>query len=547
MDRDLPGITSTSEDPAPNALPARAMLSGFNPRSLLSAIPALAITGNAMGRFIVVAVVGFAVVGGLARFVHWRRFRWGFDGRVLHVHSGLLWRSRRAVDVARIQQVELERPLLHRVMGTALLRVETAADAGETEVALNGLPMETATALQQSIARTRRSGSRSSAATAAPGVSAPAGPDTVTAVATSAPPAPSVTLFRPSLGDLVRHAVTGRALLVLPATLLAFLQFAGDVDLVGNDIGDQVGSAAGRAAGVGIAIGVLFLVGIGLLVAVATTLVRDWDLKLVRIGDDFRLSRGLLDQRSATVPMQRLQVLHYQQNWLRALFGVGTLQLHSAGGGGEEERRITVPWMSRDDVVRVLAMGLDRVLEDDDDLPLVGRSHPPAARRRLWFQWLRGWWMPVIGIAVAPAILWPDRRTTLAWTVVGLLVLTGAISWVLAAAQYRRLGHAASDRVLLVTNGVLGHESTWMPLGRLQGVDARANPFQRRLDLVTVVLSPAGGANRPVEVRDVATDRATELGRHFVAVASGRLGPVDHVGMAGSRTEPSAGPPMAPA
>ncbi len=520
------------------------MLSGFNPRSLLSAIPAMAIAGNAVGRFVLVAIVGFALLGGLARFIHWRRFRWGFDGRVLHVHSGLLWRSRRAVDVARIQQVELERPLLHRVMGTALLRVETAADAGETEVALNGLPMETATALQQSIARARRSTTVIATSATGPPAGMPGEPPDAAA---SAPPVPSVTLFRPSIGDLVRHAVTGRALLVLPATIAALFQFVGDSQFVGDGIGDQVGTAADRAAGIGIAIGVLVLVVIGLLVAIATTLVRDWDLELVRTGDDFRLSRGLLDQRSATVPMQRLQVLQYQQNWLRALFGVGTLQLRSAGGGGEEDRRITVPWMSRDDVVRVLAMGLDRVLEDDDDLPLVGQSHPPAARRRLWFQWLRGWWIPVVGLAIAPGILLPDLRIALAWTVVGLLVLTGAISWLLSGAQYRRLGHAASDRVLLVTNGVLGHASTWMPLGRLQGVEARANPFQRRLDLVTVILSPAGGANQPVEVRDVATDRAADLGRHFVAVASGRVGQVDHVGVGDPTRSGTGGSPPMPA
>ncbi len=558
-----PHDATRTDDPAPHALPARSMLSGFDPRSLLSAIPVILIAGSALDRLMGVTIVAVALLAGAARVVHWLRFRWGFDGRVLHVHSGLVWRSRRAVDVARIQQVELERPLLHRVLGTALLRIETAADSGQTEVALNGLDHQDAISLRERITVARRTagtvatpGGRPTMA-AAPGT----GPDpAVGPVASPAPPPPTVVVAQPSVADLVKHAVTGTGLLVVPAGIAALAQVGWEtVGLLGNDVEDVADSAVGAATRSGVVVLTLTVVVIGLLGAIATTLLRDWDLTLVRQGDDFRLSRGLLSQRSATIPMRRLQVLDYHQNWLRALLGVGTLHLRSAGGGNEHDRRISVPWMSRDELTSILSLGLDGVLDGPDDLPMVGRRHSRHARRRLWLLWLRGLWIPllVLGLVTVVAASQVDTGQVRTGTVVAVLaatlLVTAGLAWLLGSAQYRRLGHAATDRVALVTGGVLGHRSIWMPLGRLQGVVARANPFQRRLDLVTLVLTPAGGANRPVDIRDVAADRATELGGHLVAVAAGRRGPVGAIPTPGAttdrgrdRTSTPPGPPLAP-
>lgn len=524
---DAVATTPPTDEVAPHALPARSMLSGINVRALASLLVPAVIVGGDMGWwFLVLAVVGLLVAAG-ARVLHWLRFRWGFDGHVLHVHSGLLWRQRRALDIGRIQQVEVERPILHRVLGTALLRVESASESGETEITLNGLEVEQAEQLRLDIVAARRARDLAPAEQVGSDVhSAPttAGPPgTAPAPITGTPPPPVVTLARPSVADLVRHAVTGSGLLVVPAALAALGQFL--FELAGDQVDELASDAASTAAGIGFVVLAVVLVVVGLAGAIVVTLLRDWDLELVRDGDDLRLSRGLLDQRSATVPLHRLQVLEYRQNWVRRLFGTGTLQLRSAGGSStDNDRRIIVPWVDRELLDRILAIGLRTV--PGEHLPPAPHRHPLAARRRLTWLWLRGLWIPTVVLALTPLVVFEDRRVAIGTGLAGALVVMALLAWLLSHAQYRRLGHAATDRVALVTGGVLGHTSTWMPLGRLQGVQARANPFQRRLDLVTLVLAPAGAGNHPVDIRDVGRDRAELLGSHLVAVAAGRVAPV---------------------
>ncbi|MBY5161067.1 PH domain-containing protein [Salsipaludibacter albus] len=529
---DTGATTASTDDVAPHALPARSMLSGINLRALASLLVPLVIVGGDMGWwFLLIATVG-VLIAGATRVLHWMRFRWGFDGQVLHVHSGLLWRQRRALDIGRIQQVEVERPILHRVLGTALLRVESASESGDTEIDLNGLEVERAEELRADIVAARRT--RDGVPASTRGATTPGGievPPSTTSPGvpgdgpgtTTTPPPPVVTLARPSVADLVRHAITGSGLLVVPAALAALGQFL--FELAGDQVDELASDAASTAAGLGVVVLAVVLVVVGLAGAIVVTLLRDWDLELVRDGDDLRLSRGLLEQRSATVPLHRLQVLEYRQNWVRRLFGVGTLQLRSAGGSSsDQDRRIIVPWVDREVLERVLAIGLRNV--PGEHLPPASLQHPPAARRRLAWLWLRGFWIPLTIMAVTPLAVFADLRGAIGAGLVGALVVTALLAWLLSGAQYRRLGHAATDRVALVTGGVLGHTSTWMPLGRLQGVQARANPFQRRLDLVTLVLAPAGAGNHPVDIRDVGRERADLLGAHLVAVAAGRVAPV---------------------
>lgn len=517
------------------------MASGVNLRAAASTIPAAVILASELGWWAVPVGLALLAVVGAARVVQWRRFRWGFDGRVLRVEGGLLWQHRRALDIARIQQVELRRPILHRVLGTAVLQVETASEGGETEVSLEGLDETVATRLRgEIVAARRRVKAQPSATDGGPASVAAPGPP---AAAAATPPAPTVSLLKPSVADLARSALTGSSLLVVPAAILALGEFV--LDFLPGSTDEVASEAVSTAARTGVATIAVLVLLVGAIGAVAITLLRDWDIELVRDGEDLRLSRGLLDQRSATIPLHRLQVVEYRQNWLRRFFDVGTLQLRSAGGRvTDEARRVLVPWVRRRDLDRVLAVCLERSMASAGDLPEDVRRHPRAARRRLFWLWLRGLWIPTVVATPSVAIvLAAGGAEVMAWLGV-VLAVTAGVAWIASGAQYRRLGHAATDRVVLVTGGVAGHTSTWMPLGRLQGLGARANPFQRRLDLVTLTLAPAGAGNPPVDIRDVSEERASELGAHLVAVAAGRVGPVD-VGPVDRARPP--GPPPAPA
>ena len=66
---------------------------------------------------------GAIMVAGLVR---WLVTRWKLDGATLRIETGLLRRDSRQLPMARIQAVDVVRPLLARVLGLASLQIRLA-------------------------------------------------------------------------------------------------------------------------------------------------------------------------------------------------------------------------------------------------------------------------------------------------------------------------------------------------------------------------------------------------------------------------------------
>ena len=69
--------------------------------------------------YLVLLTLGSAVYG----YVHWMVTRWRFEGETLRIDSGLIRRDSRRLPLARIQAVDIVRPLLARLLGVSEVRV----------------------------------------------------------------------------------------------------------------------------------------------------------------------------------------------------------------------------------------------------------------------------------------------------------------------------------------------------------------------------------------------------------------------------------------
>ena len=89
-------------------------------------------------------------VGALAVVSVWQYFtyRYGVSGDALVVRSGLFERSVRVIPFARIHNVALQQSLLHRLVGVAEVRLESAGGA-KPEAEMRVLKLEDALALEQ--------------------------------------------------------------------------------------------------------------------------------------------------------------------------------------------------------------------------------------------------------------------------------------------------------------------------------------------------------------------------------------------------------------
>ncbi|MCC5949453.1 MAG: PH domain-containing protein, partial [Nitriliruptoraceae bacterium] len=471
-------------------------------QALLVPLFAVGVTGGA------VVSLGFAIVAGvlgLAARILDHQFRlFSFDGEVLRVSYGIISRNKRTLDIARIQQVEMQRGPVQRVLGLATLRIETAGSATEVEVDLRVLTLEDAQSLRAAVrARKAQLTGRGTPTDAATTDEDDGDAHHVIAVPTR---------------HIVIASVTGARLLVLPAVIGGLLQFAGQqigpfIDQVTDLLiaqGDEV-TRNGVPSVTDwrlVALSALAVALLAVIAAIAVGLVRDWRFRIERVDEDLHVTRGLISTRESVVPLRRVQLVEVNRNWLRRLFGFGTVRIRSAGGSTGGDGRVTVPLL-RDDQVDGL---LRQVLPGTDGIPAL-TSHPRPALRRAFVRWLRPVLYLLVLLWVAPALLpdtvWFVGSTALEVAQRAALALI-PINLVLAYVEYRNLAHGLTERVVASRQGALSIQTAIAPVVKAQAVSTVATWFQRRLRLASLVVHIAGpGAS--VGVLDAHEDDAAAL------------------------------------
>jgi putative membrane protein len=465
--------------------------------------------------------------------LEWLRRTYELEGGALRLEEGVVARKLRAVPFDRIQQVELVRKPLHRLLGVASLRVETAGGGTAAEVDLDVVTLEEARTLRASLLRAKAqvTGARGGAvgtgadtagppaAAGAPGDQAGAGAAGTAAgqVATGQPdawadaeaPRAERVLLRLSLGEVMLAGITGAraaaALVILGPISQATDWFPGLTDWLFARFDPEAVTPTTPAAFAAVAV-LAVVVWLGL--AAASSIVTDYGFTLARAGNDLVVRRGLLERREAVLPLGRLQVVRIEESLLRRALGLASIRIQSAGrtgGGDQTASRLAIPVLQRVQVNRVL----EELLPGAAPVPRL-LLPPPAARRRAVTRsvltatvfiaavGLSLWWLTSLGVLGVPAAL----------AVLALPVLAVAVTIGLAA--YRSLGHATREGFLYARVGVAIRVTTAVPVAKAQSGSVRTTPFQRRAGLATLHVDVAGGGPTP-KVHDESEATATGL------------------------------------
>ncbi|MDT2266134.1 PH domain-containing protein [Paenibacillus larvae] len=90
----------------------------------------LGLSGNIRRRFWLLALItGLAVIVGLlTSFLQWRRFTYRLDEDQLLVRKGVFTQEEKFISFSKIQSVNMEESLFHRIYRLCSLRIETAGE-----------------------------------------------------------------------------------------------------------------------------------------------------------------------------------------------------------------------------------------------------------------------------------------------------------------------------------------------------------------------------------------------------------------------------------
>ena len=487
-------------------------------------------TGVGFGGALVAAGIGGAIALALIyEFAYYRRYEYTFTDDTFDIESGVLNRREREIPYGRVQNVDISRNVIQRLLGLSAINLETAG-GGSTEAAIRYVTADAAATIQDEIRRRKRGDDQRRRTGTEPtddteGDTADGDSEATDSAATREFDDPDEELlFEISPSEL---ALAGILSFDPRVPGLLFALFTGSIPFVSPVVPEPaaVATTGLNPTLVLFVMGVVLLVGLVVLswvVGAISAVVNYWGFRLTRSETELRYERGLLQRYSGTIPFEKIQTVTISDNPLKRRAGYATLAVETAGyAPGQANDRgseAAVP-IAGHDRIRRLAAEIDGCETDGFNQP------PKRIRRRYLARYLIAL-AGVTGLLYAASIS-VTRLAALPW----YLPLVGVFLAPIAA-HYKWLhrGYRLGTNHLVTRNGVWNRETKRVPYHRLQTVIDSRTLFQRRWRVATVIGDTAGSlsvlgddaAAVDIEVDDAVTLRSELRNRLRASLADRR-------------------------
>ncbi|MFB6118684.1 PH domain-containing protein [Halosegnis sp.] len=434
-----------------------------------------------------------------------RRFDYRATEDTFDISSGVFSRRTREIPYRRVQNVDVSRNVLQRALGIAELRVETAG-GGETEVRLRYVGDEEAERLQREIGRRKRDEDNDAAT--------PTG-DTERLFAIT--PTELLLLGLVSVDLRLLSFATVLVPVLVPSVSRQF------------PLVDLFRAAPALLAG---------LVLLALVISSLRAVTGYYGFELRRGDGELRYRRGLAQEYSGTIPLDKVQAVVISENVLSRLLGYAALSVETAGyapGDGGDGSQSAVPIAER---ARVLALA-----REVEPFGTIEFERPPRrARTRYAIRYTLAIFL-LAGLGVLVARVSPIAVPVPGYAPLVLLPLAP----VAAHMKWTHLGFALGENHFIAREGFWTRRTRVLAYYRVQTLVESATVFQRRRDLATVVVDTAGaqgfGAS-DARALDIDAERANELRRELetrfeTALATTRRERAGDAGPNAARGEPT--------
>ena len=406
-------------------------------------------------------------------------FRYQLGDDELIVRDGILTRTERHIPYARIQNIDLVRNPLHRMLNVALVRIETAS-GDKPEAIIRVLSLDAIENMRSRVFNDRRA------------AGTPTSDETRNRQA-------DVILQLPAQ-ELMRLGIVSNKGLVVVSAALGLLWQQGqwwdpeefvEQSLESEWVAETLSNTPLMTGIVAVMIVVLGAVLVLRALSISWFLVQLHGFTLRRREGDLRAEYGLFTKISRTIPTSRIQSLTAIESPLHRWFGRQSIELRTVGGSGEgpnaglegtapkAKSQWLAPTIPTTRVPQLLKAVLPQVEIDTVDwVPIADRA---------WVRILRRGLIMVGGGAVLAAGLFDSLA----------LIIPCAVGGSLLALAHARLyvKHAAYS---LTPWGIAFKSGWWnrtvkiVRYGKIQTVERGETPFDRRNGMASVRVDTAG-------------------------------------------------------
>jgi len=482
-------ITRFARQMVMQALPALAVLLGL--------LAASDIQWSSVLRGILVLLTAL-VFGSILSYL---RFKFCISEDTVLVRSGVMHREELSVEFNRIQNITIKEPFYMRPFGLALLSMDTAGSQ-KKEIILGGIARPLALTLRNTILA-------------------------------GTPPAQNADVDQPDgriepellldrgWRDIVIYGLCANFLLWIAVAFgavggsieysKAFYQWLSSrIALV--DYLSALYSDGNVVLGLLVIIALVFAAMLLLpIISVIGALLRHHNYRLTVNGETYYKNSGLLNRRDESLKRHKIQAVVWKQNFVARWFGRINLQLRLTSVAANPAVQLpTGPGSSflvpalRPEEATALTTEFQPGCQPDQ------ARFSSVDRRRYTLKTLGLRWLPpIVGVTIIPTIL-------LSWIFVLLLPIALGCAWPVVHQYWKKLGYAVVGDYGFVRTGFLDTQTTVFPLFKVQRIDVRQTPFQRRAGLATLAIHLASHSLTVPYMRVEDVERFRDLALYHV-------------------------------
>ncbi|PIC65096.1 hypothetical protein CSV79_03960 [Sporosarcina sp. P13] len=431
----------------------------------------------------------FTLVSGI---IKWRRFDYWFEDQELRMESGLFVRKKRYIPFDRIQSLDYTEGIFHRPFQLVKVKVETAGSSSgkDAEAELTAITKEAAGRIEEEMQRAKKM------KIIGPVLHQYENEELVLVkkhedLVEHTTPVP--VKFTMKTKDLLMLATTSGGIGVILSGAFVFLSQIEELipfDWLFGELESFV------KIGVFV-IGIMIVLGLLLvwLLSVVMTFVANYDFKVALDKNDLVITRGLLEKKRVTIPLNRVQNITVVENPFRQLFGYATVILNSAGGTGESSRIKLFPLAKR-----------NRIIEPLQELfPNVDFSEPSEVigKRGRYFYYRLKLFITLLIVVAVSYYLFP-------YGLFAALLLP--VVFIHGIWQYKTAAYTILPKQLTMRFRGISRHTVFTVKERIQSMEMDQNYFHRRKKVATLTINVKSGMSLDASaIRHMSEEKAEQF------------------------------------
>ncbi|MFC3195401.1 PH domain-containing protein [Marinicella sediminis] len=433
-------------------------------------------------------IIGVAALASVMTIVQFWFYHYWLEEDRLVVKEGILFKSLRQVPYERIQNLNVEKNVLHRLFGVATLQVESASGA-KPEAVIRVISQDQVAHIQNIIKQRAKPALVES---------------DVVEVASEAVEHPA--LYQMSHKDVATYGFISHKALVpigIVGSVLSQNDYYRDrfVGMISGFAGDLHVEqwAVSEWLVYSSAFALLMLVTIWLS-SIAMAFLKLHGFTLSHPDNNLHADMGLLTRLTANIPVRRIQLIKLKHSPLHRLFKKVSIKMETAGGVTEQSG-ITMSWLaplvSEPDGFELIKQIQPEVdLLRTDWQPLESRAWKRVFKKGLFF----------ILLIMAPLIYFFEG-----WGLLMLLLIPPAYAY--AQAYIRHAAYAVTDELIACRQGVFFRRLSVVRIGKIQNVSYLQTPFDRRNGMARLTVDTAGSnpVTQDINVHYLNQDKVSHL------------------------------------